>query len=111
MEKALKHTSPHVPNHLVSGEGGPKAAEPHRATPTTPETATFEDFQRDEESPAAATDEKTPSAATNDENKPAITDDEKKPSVTTDDGKKPSYNDGETEPLVEPSGDPPLPEE
>ncbi|XP_014261776.1 vacuolar protein sorting-associated protein 26B-like isoform X2 [Cimex lectularius] len=55
-EKSLKghSSSPHVPNHLVSGEGGPKAAEPPRATPTTPEASTFEDFQREEDSPTAA---------------------------------------------------------
>ncbi|KAK9500432.1 hypothetical protein O3M35_001697 [Rhynocoris fuscipes] len=77
-DKSLKsHSgSPHVPNHLVSGEGGPKAAEPPRATPTTPESPTFEDFQR-EDSPPPTSDNNPPlqpplssssTATTNNEN-------------------------------------------
>uniref|UniRef100_A0A0A9Y8E8 Vacuolar protein sorting-associated protein 26 n=1 Tax=Lygus hesperus TaxID=30085 RepID=A0A0A9Y8E8_LYGHE len=95
VEKALKHTSPHVPNHLVSGEGGPKAAEPPRATPTTPETATFEDFQREEESPLPSTNEEG--------DNPAL------PSTKVQES--PASRGGESEPLVESSSDPPLPEE
>ncbi|KAF6202110.1 hypothetical protein GE061_004508, partial [Apolygus lucorum] len=94
VEKAVKHTSPHVPNHLVSGEGGPKAAEPPRATPTTPETATFEDFQREEESPPPSNE---------DADKPAL------PSTKVQESTE--SKGGESEPLVESSSDPPLPEE
>lgn len=55
-EKTIKsHISPHVPNHLVASEGGPKAAEPPRPTPTTPPDPAlgphFEDLQREEDSP------------------------------------------------------------
>lgn len=45
-DKALKgHSSPHVPNHLVSGEGGPRGTEPPRPVPDN--QSAFEDFQRD----------------------------------------------------------------
>ncbi|XP_014291498.1 vacuolar protein sorting-associated protein 26B-like isoform X1 [Halyomorpha halys] len=45
-DKALKgHSSPHVPNHLVSGEGGPRGTEPPRPAPDN--QSAFEDFQRD----------------------------------------------------------------
>lgn len=46
-DKAIKsHSSPHVPNHLVSGEGGPKGTEPPRASR---DNSAFEDFQREDE--------------------------------------------------------------
>lgn len=47
-DKAIKaHSSPHVPNHLVSGEGGPRGTEPPRPSPDS--QSAFEDFQRDDE--------------------------------------------------------------
>lgn len=58
-DKAIKsHSSPHVPNHLVSGEGGPKGTEPPRPSPDS--QSAFEDFQREEEEPTETNNKESP---------------------------------------------------
>uniref|UniRef100_A0A1B6L663 Vacuolar protein sorting-associated protein 26 n=1 Tax=Graphocephala atropunctata TaxID=36148 RepID=A0A1B6L663_9HEMI len=54
-EKAYKagHApSPHVPSHLVSGEGGPRGSEPIVQSQTPPSTAPIEDMKREDETPS-----------------------------------------------------------
>lgn len=101
-DKGAKNQSPHVPNHLVSGEGGPKAAEPPRATPTTPETATFEDFQREEADDSGKDDE--PSL-------PPGGDGGQSEKTTAPPATETAPESDENEPLVESSTDPPLPQD
>lgn len=104
VEKTLKHTSPHVPNHLVSGEGGPKAAEPPRSTPTTPETSTFEDFQREDSPPPQSEDAPNPELPSNVETAASTVNDDEK--TTTDVNKIEGEDEQQSKDDL--NGDPPL---